>query len=55
MISNCPFNEIPKGYENAIWIKPVVCTVEYMPSAKNGLRQAIFKRFVMTSCPKNVK
>ena len=32
-----------KGYENAIWIKQVVCTVEYMPSTKNGLRQAIFK------------
>ena len=43
------------GYENAIWIKPVVCTVEYIPSTKNGLRQVIFKRFVMTSCPKNVK
>lgn len=42
-ISDCPFKQIPKGYENAIWIAPVVCTVEYMPSDKEGLRQAVFK------------
>lgn len=42
-ISKCPFSEIPKGYENAVWIKPMVCTVEYMPSEKEGLRQAVFK------------
>jgi len=41
--SNCPFQEIPKGHENAIWIEPMVCTVEYMPSEKEGLRQAVFK------------
>lgn len=41
--SNCPFPEIPKGHENAIWIEPMVCTVEYMPSEKDGLRQAVFK------------
>lgn len=41
--SNCPFLEIPKGHENAVWIKPVVCTIEYMPSEKGGLRQAVFK------------
>ena len=55
MISNCPFNEIPKGYENAIWIKPVVCTVEYMPSTKNGLRQAIFKGIRDDKLPKECK
>lgn len=41
--SNCPFLEIPKGHENAVWIEPVVCTIEYMPSEKGGLRQAVFK------------
>lgn len=41
--SNCPFLEIPKGHENAVWIKPVVCTIEYMPSEKGGLRQTVFK------------
>ena len=55
MISNCPFNEIPKGYENAIWIKPVVCTVEYIPSRKNGLRQAIFKGIRDDRLPKECK
>lgn len=42
-ISQCLLPEIPKGYENAIWINPMVCTVEYMPSGKEGLRQAVFK------------
>lgn len=42
-ISGCPLNTIPKGYENAVWIEPMVCTVEYMPSDKEGLRQAVFK------------
>lgn len=42
-ISDCPFFPIPKGYESVIWINPMVCTVEYMPSEKEGLRQAVFK------------
>lgn len=41
--SQCPFEYIPKGHEDAIWIKPLVCTIEYMPSEKEGLRQAVFK------------
>lgn len=41
--TDCPLSEIPKGNENAVWIKPVVCTVEYMPSEKIGFRQAVFK------------
>lgn len=41
--SNCPFGEIPKGCENAVWIEPIVCTVQYMPSGKEGLRQPVFK------------
>lgn len=42
-LSKCPFLKIPKGYDNAVWIKPIVCTIEYMPSEKGGLRQAVFK------------
>lgn len=41
--SMCPLDYVPKGYENAIWIEPLVCTVEYMPSEREGLRQAVFK------------
>lgn len=41
--ASCPLSEIPNGYENTIWIKPMVCTVAYMPSEKEGLRQAVFK------------
>lgn len=42
-MGDCPFNELPKGCEDAIWIEPLVCTVEYMPSEKEGLRQPVFK------------
>lgn len=42
-VSRSPFTHIPKGHENATWIKPMVCTVEYMPSEKEGYRQATFK------------
>lgn len=54
-ISKCPFPEIPKGYENAIWIEPMVCTVEYMPSGKEGLRQAVFKGIRDDKLPKECK
>ncbi|WP_143321615.1 DNA ligase [Clostridium sp. HBUAS56010] len=40
--SYCPIENL-KGYDNAIWIEPMVCTIEYMPSNKHGLRQATFK------------
>lgn len=42
-ISCCPLPNIPKGCEKAIWIKPLICTIEYMPSGKEGFRQAVFK------------
>ena len=42
-IGECPLSKIPKGNDDTIWIKPMVCTVEYMPSEKEGLRQAVFK------------
>ena len=41
--SSCPFEILPKGYEDAVWINPMVCTVSYMPSEKEGLRQSVFK------------
>lgn len=42
--SQAPFN-IPKGNENAIWVKPeLVCTVKFMEKTSNGgLRQPIYK------------
>lgn len=44
-LSSCPFDDLPKGYENAIWIEPMVCIIKYMPSNNKGLRQAVFKGF----------
>lgn len=41
--TNCPYCVIPKGYENAIWIKPITCTIEYMPSDNINYRQAVLK------------
>lgn len=41
--SECPLRSIPKDLEEAVWIKPMVCTVEYMPSDRDGLRQPVFK------------
>lgn len=42
-VSICPVKYIPSGHENVIWINPMVCTIEYMPSEKEGMRQAVFK------------
>jgi len=43
--TDCPFSEIPKGNENAVWIKPeLVCTVKYMMKTESGgMRQPVFK------------
>lgn len=43
--TNCPFSEVPKGNENAVWVKPkLVCTVKYMMKTENGgMRQPVFK------------
>lgn len=40
-----PFNELPSGNENALWIEPsLVCIVKYMMKTANGsLRQPVFK------------
>ena len=42
-VVSCPFSDVPAEQENAVWISPVVCTVEYMPSEKDGMRQPVFK------------
>ena len=42
-VVSCPFPDVPIGQENAVWISPLVCTVEYMPSEKEGMRQPVFK------------
>ena len=42
-ITSCPLLSVPARYEQAIWIVPIVCTVQYMPSEKDGMRQPVFK------------
>lgn len=43
-IESAPFDFVPPGNERAIWLKPeLVCIVEYMPSDKEGYRQAVCK------------
>jgi bifunctional non-homologous end joining protein LigD len=45
-IPTSPFGFIPRGNENAIWIKPkLVCIIEYMPTDSNAFRQPVFKGF----------
>ena len=43
--TSCPFSEIPKGNENAVWVTPeLVCTVKYMMKTESGgMRQPVFK------------
>lgn len=43
--TDCPFSEIPKGNENAVWVTPeLVCTVKYMMKTESGgMRQPVFK------------
>ena len=43
--TSCPFTEIPKGNENAVWVKhELVCTVKYMMKTENGgMRQPVVK------------
>lgn len=43
--TDCHFFDIPKGNENAVWVKPeLVCTVKYMMKTESGgMRQPVFK------------
>ncbi len=42
IINQCPFVN-SKDDDGAIWIKPLVGTVEFMPSEKESMRQPVFK------------
>lgn len=44
-VSTAPFNELPPGNNEAVWIKlSLVCTVKYMMKTEGGsLRQPVFK------------
>jgi len=43
-IDHSPFGYVPRGNEGAVWIQPdIVCTIEYMPSGREAMRQPVFK------------
>ncbi len=54
---HCPFSEIPKGNENAVWVVPkLVCTVKYMMKTESGgLRQPVFKGLREDKAPKECR
>jgi len=54
-LGNCPFDKLPNGYENTIWIQPIVGIVEFMPSEKEGLRQPVFKGVRDDKCPEECR
>ena len=53
-ISSCPIDNL-KGYADAIWIEPMVCTIEYMPSEKDGIRQPTLKSVRDDKLPEECK
>lgn len=52
--TSCPFSEVQKGNENAVWVKSeLVCTVKYMMKTDNGgMRQPVFKGLRDDKSPK---
>lgn len=52
--SSCPIDNL-KGYADAIWIEPMVCTIEYMPSEKEGIRQPTLKSVRDDKLPEECK
>lgn len=51
-----PFQALPVGNEAAVWVRPEkVCTVEYMPSGRDSLRQPVFKGFREDVVPEEVQ
>ncbi|MBR3971212.1 MAG: DNA ligase [Ruminococcus sp.] len=54
---HCPFSEIPKGNENAVWVvQKLVCTVKYMMKTESGgLRQPVFKGLREDKAPKECR
>ena len=53
-VSNCPIDDL-HGYSDATWIEPMVCTIEYMPSEKEGIRQPTFKSVREDKLPKECR
>lgn len=55
VINTQPFNALPFGNEDAVWIEPIlVCTVKYMmKSASGSLRQPVFKGLRDDKAPKD--
>lgn len=53
--SDCPFQEIPVGNENAIWLSPMpVCVVSYMErTPQGGLRQPVCRGLRYDKNPKD--
>lgn len=41
----CVLESIPDNHKDAVWLEPVVCTISYMPSDREGYRQAVLKAF----------
>ena len=48
----CPLTQVPDNHKDVFWLEPIVYTIEYMPSGKEGYRQAIFKGFRDDKMPK---
>ena len=53
-VSNCPILNL-KGYADATWVDPMVCTIEYMPSEKEGIRQPTFKEVREDKSPRECR
>jgi bifunctional non-homologous end joining protein LigD len=53
-VSSCPIDNL-NGYNDAIWIEPMVCTIEFMPSEKEGIRQPTFKSVREDKLPKECR
>ncbi|WP_395546675.1 MULTISPECIES: DNA ligase [unclassified Lacrimispora] len=53
-ISNFPIVNL-KWYADATWIDPMVCTIEYMPSEKEGIRQPTFKEVREDKLPRECR
>lgn len=51
----CQLEQIPDGHEHAVWLEPVVCTIEYMPSDREGYRQPVFKGFREDKVPEECR
>ena len=48
----CHLKRVSEGYKDVIWLEPIVCTFEYMPSDKNGYSQPVFEEFWEDKQPK---